>query len=223
MLRAFLFLTACVAVNNVQATLITESGYTLNTNTNIVTGGGLEWLQWDETVGLSINDVMDPNSQFAQEGWTVASNQNMAMLFTDWGFGPSGHVWDVDDNTIQGVFDVKGSYMDLTAFKFSNLFGFTSQNPPLTWDSAALFGSDSDNDGLFSTAIVRTFDNPSYSFATGSSSIFADDDPSVTSDTSFADYGVALVRTPVKVPEPGSLALALIAIGGLIARKLYAG
>jgi len=36
------------------AGLITYNGHTLDENTNIVTGGGLEWLQWTETKGQSV-------------------------------------------------------------------------------------------------------------------------------------------------------------------------
>jgi hypothetical protein len=60
---------------------ITGTGYSLNTDTNIVTGGGLEWLRWDQTVGQSINSAL---TNYSADGWRLATNTEMATLLNTW-------------------------------------------------------------------------------------------------------------------------------------------
>ncbi|WP_339806835.1 hypothetical protein [uncultured Marinobacter sp.] len=125
MRRVFLSLIACVLAGNAYSGLITHNNYTLDTDTNIVTGGGLEWLQWDETLGLSIDDVTDPNSQYAQAGWSVVSDQQMAALFNEWAFGPAGYVWGTDETVTQGVFEFGATLPEVLTYQFTELFGAT--------------------------------------------------------------------------------------------------
>jgi hypothetical protein len=64
--------------------------------THIVSGGGLEWLQWDQTLGRSVDAVLtDP--LFA--GWRLANNNEMASLFNAFTLGVTP--WDTDPTTEQ--------------------------------------------------------------------------------------------------------------------------
>jgi|GEM_PF-2171731 len=59
-----------------QAALI--GNYSLSGNIVTDSANNLEWLRWDQTVGLSINDALAANS-----GWQLASLDQMINLFND--------------------------------------------------------------------------------------------------------------------------------------------
>ena len=80
---AGLMLSVCGFAN---ATLITHNGYTLDTDTKIVSNGVVEWLQWSETIDQSINTALTNNGS---DDWTLASNMQMSGLLGDFGFNPS--------------------------------------------------------------------------------------------------------------------------------------
>lgn len=193
------------------AAIITSSGYTHDDTTDIVVGGGLEWLQWDRTVGLSINDANALLDTIEGGGWAIASNQQMADLFNAFEFGL---VFDSDENTYQftstGIQAGTESGTDLV---FISMFGDTYAAAGLSNNfgeggfqaSIALFGNDPDNDNLFNLAQVD--DDYAYSTGTIKDGTVRLYDDRWQGDFSLPEYGVALVRPLSAVPEPTLLML----------------
>lgn len=94
-----ILLTACLLLTSMasQAALISHYGYERDSSSNIVKGGGLEWLKWDVTHGRTIGDVLeDP----AFNGWSIASADQMIELFNAFKFGVAE--WHLAQNTLQG-------------------------------------------------------------------------------------------------------------------------
>jgi hypothetical protein len=213
-----------------EAGLISHNNYSLNTDTNIVTNNGTEWLQWDVTIGESINSAL---SKYASEGWMLASNAQMAGLFTDFGWGSSVQ----EDDKIDTIIDTIGNYsasgdesaMDnfIELFGTTFFFSFSGSNPAGILDqrsASALFGSDLDNDGMFRYALVNS---DYYRCTRGSCSELADS-ASMVSDSfwnidgnyiiDYARGGVALTRV-VDVPAPSTILIFALGLMGLAARR----
>ncbi len=213
-------LTACalvLSINTASAATIEYAGYSHDTNTNIVKGGGLEWLQWDETIGQSIDQAL---STYANDGWQLASNQQMSTLFNSFDFG---FTFTSNESLIQHHFtgSTPGENPDEKDRKFISIFGNTNTaipGPFVVEGSSALFGSDMDGDGLYNIASV--VDDVSFIFPIpGSVSFFKD----IMNDTFPAPAGgVALVRT-ASVPEPASFALLLMGVAGIAASRKRKG
>ena len=55
-----ILVASCLLVTSMasQATIISHFGYERDSASNIVRGGGLEWLMWDVTKGMSINEAL---------------------------------------------------------------------------------------------------------------------------------------------------------------------
>jgi len=107
--------------NFAHATLITHNDYTLNTDTNIVTHGSLQWLQWDETSNTSISDFY--NDAVLSKKWKFASSQQMSDLFNDWfpQGAAGGESWDSDNSTRQK--QKTGYGQDEAQVQFIEIFG----------------------------------------------------------------------------------------------------
>jgi hypothetical protein len=208
------------------AGVITYNGYTLDTQTDIVTAGdGLEWLQWDVTKGQSISSALQANGVFGSRnygaGWALASNAQMASLFNDFGFNSTLQ----DDTTIHTGSPYTFGSDNTNYDHFIDLFGAIFQLSGTFFDfgtgvdqisrTRALFGSDEDNDTLYKEAGVHSdytrdsSTNPYHAY------IFQD----IWSDsTTNPEFGVALVRlkTQVDAPEPSTLAIFALGLSGLI-------
>jgi hypothetical protein len=214
------------------ATLIAHSGYARDSASNIVTGGGLEWLKWDVTKGMSINSAL---ATYTAHGWRLASNKEMAALFNTFLFGP--YVFTDDNETPQST-SSPWSLSEATNYnKFIELFGTTSSTPLVcnavqtTWCNAptdldvrsmAMFGTDANQNGRFQRAEVQD----DYTYIYGDRLLYTPQSVALFQGESYTggytsqNAGVALVRTfdtaPVAVPTPGSiglLALGLVALG----------
>lgn len=233
-----IFCAGCLYLTSMasQAGLISHYGYERVDSSNIVKGGGLEWLKWDVTTGKSISEALSLHSS---AGWVLASNTQMAILFNAFQFGSTN--WSNDEN-LQHY-----TYADWTVDEnsrhneFASLFGRTnpeihpvcsttittqcfSATDGVTYVSA-FYGSDYDKDQLFNQAVV--FDDYTYTRYSGNQdryfsyawlstdSEWINVDP--TQYTKDTWVGVALVRTPsesVNAPVSFSLfALGLIALG----------
>ena len=209
MLLASLFVSS-----NVNASILTINDYTLNTDTNIVSKGQLQWLQWDQTVGLSIDHALLLN-----DGWQLATTSNVASLFNDF-FGASS--WSTNENQ-ESTFGLEASENDQAFKDFVALFGFTARS----YDSSAttffdhyygvnaLFGDDLDMDGYFQKASARDaylYNHSGEEFAVGAYASMTGDE--YTKDYSNAYSGVALVRAnnPNVVPEPSGIFIILLGL-----------
>jgi hypothetical protein len=213
--------------SNASALPISYAGYTLDEATNIVTGGGLEWLQWDETDGMTISDAL---ATYHCDGWGLASNVQMAALFNAFNIGEIA--WDNLENTGQhrstGFDSVEPN--DDTDRIFVNIFGNTGTEHPSTGTNDleaayALFGNDLDADGFFNTATVAddfTFYYNGIHNQYGEASI-TEDNSYFTRTWSSTYYGIALVRSnqppemvpDVQVPAPTTLALLGLGLAGM--------
>lgn len=199
------------------AETISYNGYTLDTETNIVTGGGLEWLQWDVTVGQSINTAL---TNYGGDGWRTATNTEMAALYNEFGFGV---VFDTDENTPQSATLVDDQYSFGSANEFINLFGDTYQAAGNSYNygdqferSSAVFGGDQDSDNLYNLASV----SDEYTSSDGdpeSGRAYLHIDYIGASTTRHSD-GVALVRVSI-VPVPAAAWLFGSALVGLVGFK----
>jgi hypothetical protein len=228
-----------VLCNNTYAGFITYNGYTLNDTTNIVTDGTTEWLQWDLTSGQTINQAL---ANYSADGWTLASNSQMANLFNTYGFG-TPFFSDLEDGVQQ-----RNNATNEFHTQFVTLFGAVSSfidqcatlisgpcRPISDAGTSALFGSD--NDDNYKAAII-TIAGTGYSYdpngqiiAQGATQINSaqilgdiyspDSSPVLVPGGIFGQgpSGVALVRTqPIvnnAVPEPSAIALLCIALAGM--------
>jgi hypothetical protein len=218
----------CLAFSSLaNSALITHKNYTLNTDTNIVTHtDGTDWLQWDVTIGESINSAL---SKYASEGWMLASNAQMAGLFTDFGWGSSVHEDDII--ATYGTYSASADESDMD--KFIELFGTTVfnrfRNPEgilSQRSSYAIFGSDLDNDGLYRNALVGS---DFYRCGRGGCGEYEDmaqiaDDNVWGIDVDrilhYAAHGIALTRV-VEVPSPSTILVFALGLMGLASRRFY--
>lgn len=194
------------------AALITNNGYTLDTDSHVISNGELEWFQRSETAGLSISQSLQLNP-----GWRLASDLEVSSLFSTF-FADSN--WKEDENDQSSEQLTYGENED-PYFNFLTLFGFSAQS----FDSSAttfldhyqavtaLFGNDYDNDGYFPKATVADGFQFIHSGETMSVGAFAN----LSGDEYDVDYtnvftGVALVRDRTQVPEPASAILFLLGL-----------
>jgi hypothetical protein len=220
-----IMLASCLLVASMasQAALISYNGYERDTAKNYVTGGGLEWLMWDVTKGQSINEAL---AAYGGAGWKLASNTQVASMFNTFKFNNA--VWSIDESVNQYAPKDWGPEESGPYFEFINLFGATytmtqgwAPNDPWTY-ARAFFGSDANNNGLYSYAEVKEDDF----YVALSLNIPREAEAKLTRDIfnsseGYRDTGVALVRDirvlpPSQVSLPGSLsllALGLVALG----------
>ncbi|WP_334029213.1 hypothetical protein [Alteromonas sp. P256] len=206
------------------ATLITHNGYTLDTNKKIVSNGALEWLQWDQTTGMSISEAL---TAFKGQNWVLATNSQIAELFNAFELSYGQFIWTSEENapqTYDGSTDgiAIEDWENDPELKFVSLFSDTAQAWPFEGTcgaadclqmSAAYFGSDNDNDGQYKLA--RVYDDVQFigegNFQDwGSLAEMSEDIIDINTDRAYS-RGVALVRT-VNVPEPQPLAIIILGI-----------
>lgn len=187
-----------------QSTTLSYSGYTLDTSTNIVTGGGLQWLRWDQTLSMSIDQALQ---LYGADGWRLAANTEVATLMNAFDFGV---VFTDEENIDQGYQNIGPSYTAARNALLA-LFGNVDANDisgifPET--IAATFGSDLDADNLYNLVLVA---GPSSIFGE-TATILLDQVTTVQATTG----GIALVRT---VPVPGAAWMFGAALLSLVARS----
>lgn len=193
----FVLLSIVVSAGS-YAAQISHNGYTLDTNTSIVSGGGLDWMQWTQTQGLSIGQA---TQAYSASGWRLATNAEMAALYNSFAFEngiPASYQFVDDENLHQEVSTINPTQSHSA---FIELFGVTapasgSDGPA----SAALYGSDADADWLYNAALVHS----GFSSVIRYAGLSADN---YTISESYAGMGVALVR-PVPLPATAWLFLA---------------
>ncbi|MDM7861472.1 PEP-CTERM sorting domain-containing protein [Alteromonas sp. ASW11-36] len=201
----------------VHGALISFNDYTRDSESNVVTGGGLQWMKWDVTTGLSINQALE-----TYEGWSLASNDQMNGLFSHW-FGLT------QSNELTRAVKYDANIIDDTTYVgFFNLFGISDNRSVGQTITSAFYGSDKDQNGIYNVASIRltyAIGASSSSTKSGISQLFPADWYS-TSD-SVVTYGVALVRdipvqnmeSSVSVSEPSLIVLLGIGILALMIRR----
>jgi hypothetical protein len=211
-LGAIAFLVLSLTAN---AGLVHYGDYTLNEDTNIVTGNDLEWLQWNVTYGMSTTSAL---TAYSNDGWVLASNLQMSSLLNSFEFN-TNYVWSEDENIEQKLTSSLFSN-DLSndpEYQFINLFGQTwGCDTCAIGSSAAWFGDDADGDGKHNAVDVLNL-YKDFRF------LGYENEVSITSDTYFygtsgGKNGVALVRS-IDVPEPSTFAIFALGILGLVSRK----
>lgn len=108
------------------ADVITVGDFSHDTSTNIVTGDGLEWLQWDETIGYSIHDYQLGNTNAISGGdWRLATRDEMVELYRN--FLPSKSSYYIpsswEGSFISGIAWSENSIYNLA--EFNQMFGVT--------------------------------------------------------------------------------------------------
>lgn len=224
-MKQLLVFVGCMAMAfSSQAAVITHNGFSSDSNTQIVTGGGLEWLRWDLTAGMSIEqataDIADGtiNNVNVGTGWRLASNAEMAVMLNTFGVG--GMNWDTDETTRQEYsipWTGDNSYTSANPeLQIMQLFGHTASRP--NWHDpyhyvAAMFGEDLNANQMYNSVTFRDaywqVDEQRFPKTTGIAILDKDD----SSSTRSAYYiGVAFVRAgqATEVPAPGSLLLMVL-------------
>lgn len=200
------------------AGLITHNNYTLDTDANIVTGNGIEWLQWSETIGESISSSL---ATYAADGWVLAGNARMASLFSDFG-------WSNGNSESRGFVTLSpytaaddSSIMD----NFIELFGVTRIVTHPSYgtginglhSSTALFGDNANNNLLYQHANIQS--DFLYQGNPGRDAAVMYQENTYTASSSSSLYGIALVRNAQSVPEPSTVAIFALGIMGLASRR----
>ncbi|QCZ94368.1 PEP-CTERM sorting domain-containing protein [Salinimonas iocasae] len=216
------------------AALVTANKYTLDTDTNIVSDGTLEWLQWDVTSGLSINSSLEQYS-----GWSLASNSQMEALFSDFF---SNNTWTSNESEYQlhseAPFDdvpIYNTFLDLFGSRVSSS-DIDNEEYSLTYlnsrqEISAFFGSDEDGDNRYNIASVKdwSYARKYIKQTQETRSVFQPANALMTKDNirltdSHNNYGVALVRPQqnadtVNVSEPATLMIFSLGMLGIVARR----
>lgn len=215
----FLALVCCAASFATQAGLIQFQDYSRLTTSSVVKTKQLEWLQWDQTRGMSIKTALET---YSNAGWTLASSGQMVALFNDFKFGHSGwkdaesknqvayQSWSADEASSQNAFlRLFGINRTLGCDAFTEPYCYPAQDPHE--ETFAFFGSDANQNGRFNLASVRddlTEISPDEILQFDAFSRLSADNYSI--DQAYGNVGVALVRTvapTVSVPATSGLLL----------------
>lgn len=215
--------------------------YVLDEATRIVTdrSSGKEWLQWTETLGMSVNTAL---STYESDGWRVANSLEMAILFSRFF---KTVAWDTDEDTHQ---DNMVNFSDYgvepqfyhdgvdPSYPFGELFGRIDfgqfeggsvyvDNEKLEdldgfYMTEAIYGTDDDGDGYLPWTRVwteHTGVKPDGTLIKFADRAMMGRDNRFTANDTWATSGVALIRDtrPHKVPEPSPLALLAAATLGV--------
>ena len=186
-------------------------GYALDEATDIVTGGGLEWLQWDRTIGQSVNTALD---EHGDDDWRIATDAEISALLNDF--------FETDKFDGNAATYNRASFDNAAAApgpgaKIHELFGKTTDGFA-TW---ALYG------GL----ALGTFRSFTEVAVWDWSNYVTTADRAVTfswvydADTALDNVGVALVRegnSHTSVPAPPTALLLMTALLGLFGTKRLA-
>ena len=133
-----ILLTSCLMFTSIasHAAVISHYGYERDSSSNIVKGGGLEWLKWDVTVGLSVPAALE-----AYKGWTLATSEQIYGLFNTFEFGRKD--WTNQSILINDDWEFSTwNYSEAGSHRaFIELFGTTLSQPICTTSFVSCFVS----------------------------------------------------------------------------------
>lgn len=218
------FLFLLISPSSSFAALISHYGYTLDTETNIISNGKLEWLRWDQNKNISW-DTSKNSSLYSS--WDIANNSQVKGLFDDF-FSNPYREWDADPATEQRFrLPYEETYNDRQN-AFLDLFGFNEKDDVLydpdsklnVWRQiTVIYGEDHDDDYLVNTATVSNaviqYDYGRNNYIGGYINLHRD------WHTIFGiheNHSVALVRAAIQVNEPAVAALFLFFVVLVIQR-----
>lgn len=209
---------------------LVELGYSLNNTSNIVTDSNrnLEWLQWDMTTGMSIEEGL---AIYSQDGWELASNTQMAHLMNDANLNSSETGVSFDSNESTGQKISSEHVNTVSSAEFIYMFGdtFTSAGYSCCGESdavefsRAVFGDENSNDWFNTATVIGSYQSFDGTSSNGYAEMKAESS-NYTSTNSHSTYGLALVRSASvsPVPVPASLpmlGLALLGFGLFRSRR----
>ncbi|OBP16482.1 hypothetical protein A5320_03490 [Rheinheimera sp. SA_1] len=232
MLRKFFVLAGLLLASvSAPAAVIEYKGYSRDSSSNIVTGGGLEWLMWDVTKGKSIEQALKENS-----GWSLANTSQMVQLFNVFEFGKTD--WDPKYLHVQLVDESWNAGENYSQNNFHELFGLIQGPKYICNDSSSTWCFLDTDPSVWSGAIYADHDARRKLALVIDDATFVYDDGSKGTQGSFAALGlyedqpevfdsmvvgIALVRTAQTIPTPVSLpsSVSIFALGlaGLAYRR----
>ena len=185
--------TACSPANNITSP---GGGYTHDTSTDIVVGAGYEWLRWDVTAGMSIEEALNI---YTNSGWNIASSQQMARLFNDFQYD---YFFDTSPEVQNVDISMNDPEEDDSIYRFISMFGDTKVATPECNDilepvkvSAAKFDVNPNGGYRAANAVSYSYEVGGTVIYTSYFNISASQSPSSEmSDYHACDRGVALVR-----------------------------
>ena len=179
----------------------TDGGKTVNL-------GGLEWLTWDETSGISRTNIEAGAGGFIADGWRYASRGELEALFDSlWGGSVEG--WDVSNLDGASWLQDNMTLSPLTSFIFSYFF----------------FGNDGECDADAAMSCYGLYDNSKDAGLGRFLDQFGlSDGADPGNDNYFVSktatgFSSALVRDISAVPVPASVFLLAGALGGFAALR----
>jgi hypothetical protein len=224
----FFALACCAASFASQAGLIEYKDYSRETTSTVVKTKHLQWLQWDQTRGMSIQTAL---ATYGSAGWTLASTSQMVALFNQFKFGHPG--WVETESKNQVAYDSWSSSENSSQNAFLRLFGVNRSlgcdeiTDPICYpaqdaheETFAFFGSDANQNDRFNLASVRddlTEISPDGIVHFDAFSRLSPDNFRI--DQSFGNVGVALVRannTSAVISVPASSGLLLLGFSALL-------
>lgn len=216
-LQAGLLLLMVTSSLQATARIIPTHGYTLSGN--IVSNGVLDWLSWEETRGLSIEQVL-ANPVYSE--WNLATEVHMLDLLYDFGVAMPVPVHPVSNQHVYR-YGYSGSSDETVADLFIELFGTTRYEE----GGIVGFGGDAIRTseaywgagvgGLYHLVAANS-DFTIFGYQREAQILLAQDDY-MRYDRARDSTGVALVRSVIDVSAPSSLAVFALGIMGLAIRR----
>jgi len=199
-------LLACFLSGIANAGIISYKNYTHDESTNFVIGNSLEWLQWDVTIGQSIDQALGGiATTYDGGGWRLASNVEMSSLFNTFDFGmtftPAESITQSHTLAYDSINELgpHNTFIDMFGDTYAAGGYFLDNGDPFR-DSRAYYGSDADDDNHYNIANVSDdyIERDFTKYGSKAELVFDDWFPS---SRVYGRAGVALVR---EIPAPST-------------------